>query len=200
MNKLDSSKFTKAYYITTSNNKNASDRKEAFNIWKELFDKGYIRSSFYLGVCYDNGIGTKKNLNKAYHCYLQAADSGHPEAQYNVYQMLLEGEGIRKSLSDALKWLKISAIKGRHIDAQRDLGYHYHEGLGIRKNLKKAVGYYKIAAKKNDSIAQWNLGLSYKHGEGVKQSNRWSHYWISKAASQGHEKAIRYLKNKKDRS
>jgi TPR repeat protein len=195
MQKDDYEKFLEAHRITNDDNAKDEDKKRAYRIWLELAEKEYVRSTFYLGVCYDNGIGIRKNLKKAFANFLWAAGAGHVEAQYNVYQILERGYGVEKNGKEALKWLKKAAIQGKDIGAIRDLGFHFHEGRYVRKNFKKSVEFYRIAAKKNDHIAQWNLGLSYESGDGVKASQRWSLYWIEKAAKQGHEAAASYLKN-----
>jgi hypothetical protein len=49
--------FTIAYRMAINKN----NWKSAFKIWIDLADNGFIRSSFYTGVCYDNGFGVRKN-------------------------------------------------------------------------------------------------------------------------------------------
>lgn len=55
--------------------------------------------------------------------------------------------------------------------------------------------WYKKAALKNDDKALYNLGLCYKYGDGVKQSNRWAQYYFKKATELGHTAAKKELKN-----
>lgn len=193
MRKEDSNKFRIAYRIITLKNPKDADKKKAFSLWKELSENGYLRSSFYLGVCYDTGFGVRNSYEKAFSSYMLAAESGHAEARYNVYKMFKEGIGVKKNSSEAIKWLKKAAIENRDVGAIRDLGYCYFMGDGVAKDYELAVYYYKVAAKKGDCKAQWNLGLSYKYGDGVKKSRRWSRYWMRKAADQGHKKAIELL-------
>lgn len=196
MNKVDYKKFLFAHRITTSKKPSESNKRKAFSIWEELARKDYLRSIFYLGVCYDTGFGVNKNPKKAFENYLLAAVSGHAEAQYNIYHMEFNGEGTKKNEKSAISWLKKAAIEGKNIDAIRDLGFFYHDGTYLKKNMKKAAEFYKKAAKQDDAIAQWNLGLCYRDGEGVRQSERWSRYWISKAAEQGHKLAIKSVRDK----
>ena len=190
----DCDKFSFAHRITTSESQNEADKKKAFQVWEELSEKGYIRSTFYLGVCYDVGIGTRKNDRKAYCNYLLAAELGHVEAQYNVYKMLYDGVGVDKNIDESIEWLKVAALGNKDIEAIRDLGFCYYMGRGVKKNYKLAVKYYRVAAKKGDSKAQWNFGLCYEYGDGVQASKRWSNYWFDKAANQGHEGAMKKMK------
>lgn len=170
--KADNESFIKAHRLAFKKGK----WDLAFPIWKKLADKGYVRSSFYAGVCYDDGLGTKRDSEKAFEYYLMAAKMGHPESLYNVYIMLRDGIGVKKDLVQAIKWLKL-AVRQKDVEAIRDLGYSYHEGRGVKKNLSLAVQYYKIAAKKGDAKAQKNLSLCYENGEGVPVSERWAKYW-----------------------
>ena len=52
---------------------------------------------------------------------------------------------------------------------------------------------FKVAAEKGDAIAQFNLGLSYYHGNGVPQDNTQAVYWYREAAEQGHPDAKEIL-------
>lgn len=63
--------------------------------------------------------------------------------------------------------------------------------------MVKAVELYKKAAKHNDEKALLNLGLCYKYGDGVNQSNRWAKYYFEKAEQNGNNRAKRELKNLK---
>lgn len=45
--------------------------------------------------------------------------------------------------------------------------------------------WWKKAAEQNIIAAQYNLGICYKNGDGVPQSNKEAKYWFRKAAAQG---------------
>jgi TPR repeat protein len=171
----------------------------AFKIWKALADEGCMDSSYYTGLCYDFGCGTKANRKKALEYYLHAAEAGEAVAQYNVYMMCRDGQGTAKNLKKAIFWLKKAACQGDS-QALRDLGYAYHEGQGLKKNYKLAVKYYKMAAIKGDPKSQWNLSLCYQDGDGVSKSDRWSQHWLIKAAQGGHKDAKEKVKRLKLKS
>jgi TPR repeat protein len=63
----------------------------------------------------------------------------------------------------------------------------------VKKNQKKAVEWYQKAAEQGDAIAQYNLGISYKEGQGVKKDKNKAAEWLSKAAAQGDEDAQKAL-------
>jgi tetratricopeptide (TPR) repeat protein len=51
----------------------------------------------------------------------KAAESGHPDAQYNLGEMYAKGLGVPRDNGKALKWLGKAAIQG-HAEAERELG------------------------------------------------------------------------------
>jgi TPR repeat protein len=50
------------------------------------------------------------------------------------------------------------------------------------------------SARKGDTSAQYNLGMAYLDGEGVKPNRHYARVWFEKAARQGHKKAIAALR------
>ncbi len=59
---------------------------------------------------------------------------GHAEAQYNLALMCWAGEGVRRSVAAAHKWLE-KAARSRDLSALRAIAEGYESGqLGYRKN------------------------------------------------------------------
>jgi TPR repeat protein len=56
------------------------------------------------------------------------------------------------------------------------------------------VFWYKKAAAKDDPKALYNLGLCYKHGDGVNRSQRWAKYYFERAARLGNSAASMQLR------
>lgn len=62
-----------------------SDRYDlAVSHFKLATSHSHASAAYNLGVCYEEGIGIKKNLKMAYECYLLASSLGHAKASYNV--------------------------------------------------------------------------------------------------------------------
>ena len=59
----------------------------------------------------------------------------------------------------------------------------------MHKDYRRGVSWYKKAAQLNDFYAQYNLGLCYLDGDGVKRNERIAIKWFKKAATQGYDKA-----------
>lgn len=68
------------------------------------------------------GSPVAANLPAAQDYYMRAAATyRNPQAQYEVGKMFLNGEGVRKSVQTAGRWLQLAAEKG-HCGAQATLG------------------------------------------------------------------------------
>jgi len=84
---------------------NDKDYDQAFR-WLEMSaGQGHIEATFALGLCYLDGLGVEKNLERASGCALLAAEKGHAHAQYTI--------GItEKDPAEKKKWLAKSAAQG----------------------------------------------------------------------------------------
>jgi TPR repeat protein len=76
--------FLLGYRLAYKSKARTKPWKKIFSLWKAAAEAGHIRTQFYLGVCYDNELGTRKNLTKAFIWFLKAAESGKMEAEYNI--------------------------------------------------------------------------------------------------------------------
>ena len=60
-------------------------------------------------------------------------------------------------------------------------------------DFKMAVDLWQQLANDGDAIAQYNLALLYKQGDGVISDENLSNYWLSMAARQGMVQAYQHL-------
>ncbi len=56
---------------------------------------------------------------------------------------------------------------------------------GVAEEIDDAAVLLRAAAEQGDAEAQYNLGLMYLEGQGVKQDNVEAYAWIRTAAAQG---------------
>ncbi|XP_061441874.1 death ligand signal enhancer isoform X2 [Rhineura floridana] len=63
--------------------------KTAFSCFKLAADQNYSKAQFNVGLCYEHGRGTKRNVAKAVLYYQRAAHQGHTMAQYRYAKCLL---------------------------------------------------------------------------------------------------------------
>ncbi|KRT55772.1 tetratricopeptide repeat protein [endosymbiont of Ridgeia piscesae] len=65
-----------------------------------------------------------------------------------------------------------------------------------KKEYERAFHLLFPVAVAGDARAQYTLGYLYHHGFGVEKDDQQAMQWIQRAASQGHAKAIKALKNR----
>ena len=106
----------------------------------------------------------------------------------------IDGVGVKQSDKKAIELYETAAKKG-DAGAQYNLGQYYRRGdLGLTQSIERAIEYWRSAAEQGYVDAQFNLGQLYANGKGIEQSFTKAREWLTKAASQGHENAIKMLK------
>ncbi|CAB4428139.1 unnamed protein product [Rhizophagus irregularis] len=60
-------------------------------------------------MCYKNGKGTEKNLEKAFHLYQKAAENDEENAMNSLAICYENGEGTEKNLEKAFYWYQKGA-------------------------------------------------------------------------------------------
>ena len=63
----------------------------------------------------------------------------------------------------------------------------------MKRDDAEAVRWYRKAAKQGYAKAQYNLGVAYENGQGVKQDHDEAVRWYLKAAEQGLVNAVSAL-------
>jgi len=109
------------------------------------------------------------NYNQSFKTLSQAAELGHPEAQYNLGYSYLEGLGTSKNVEAANQWFLKSA-KQDFVDAQFKLAYSYVLGRGVQKDMEKAFTWFSKAAQNGDAESQLLLVGMYIEGNGVEKN------------------------------
>ncbi|XP_069725764.1 death ligand signal enhancer [Phaenicophaeus curvirostris] len=155
----------------------------AYTCFKLAADRGYSKAQFNVGLCYEHGRGTEKDLEKAVFYYYQAASSCHPMAQYRYARCLLchtpESEWDRRQ--KAVTFLEQAAIAGI-TEAQAYLGVFYMREPQPKE--KRGLKYLLLAAKNGDAQSRYHVGVCYEKGLGVQQNlaEAMKHYRQSAAA------------------
>jgi TPR repeat protein len=101
----------------------------------------------YLGDCYQNGIGAKKNEIKAFELYTEAAEKGHIAAIYVLGYCYENGIGTQKNEIKAFELYTEAAEKG-DVLAMYNLGNCYANGIGTKKMKLKHLNYIQKQLKK----------------------------------------------------
>lgn len=178
--------------------------------YEEAARENCTEAQFRLGCCYLFGYGavinrgpkgiTKnhKKIVKGVDLTKQAAEQGHPFAQYSLgnyyrhvqgfddtaaawYQKAADQGYIEAlySLGTVESWLK--AAERGHVRAQVRLGKSFFHGDGVEQDCQEAVKWYRKAAEQGDMEAEYRLSLCYLTGKGVKKDEEEAAKWCSRA-------------------
>lgn len=111
----------------------------------------------------------------------EAADAGHPRAQFNVGLFYQQGHYLRKDDSSAAQWYEKAARQGLS-EAQVNLGLLYEHKFG---NYLEASKWYRLAADQNNAYGMHNLGALYSCGWGVPRDLYKAEYYLNRSAAAG---------------
>ena len=168
---------------------------KAISLFNEVFLLPEAKAM--LGQCYQFGLGTDKDLHKAFDCYESAARCEIPEAQYHLACFYFNGTYVDKNYERALHWFW-EAVKHNIKASSPYLGYLYEHGLGIDKNLKKAYHWYKKGANAGFEYCKKALDRLevcaedyYQNGMVQEDDGNFEEAepWYRKAAEMGHADA-----------
>jgi hypothetical protein len=65
----------------------------------------------------------------------------------------------------------------------------YREGVVTKLDQRKAFHLYHKSALKNFSPSEYQLGMAFRHGIGVKINHEKARYWLRKASKHNHRDA-----------
>lgn len=93
----------------------------------------------------------------------QQTDAGNAEAQYELFQRFLSGDGVQQNPKKAVGYLTDAAFNG-HPLAQYDIGLLFYHGQGIQQDYQEAINWFRKAAKQDNAKAQFHLAWMYSEG------------------------------------
>lgn len=134
-----------------------------FNRIESLSNNKDAKANYIIGQMTRLGIGYKQNAEDAYEYFKIASDNGSGEASYYL-GMLVLGE-------DPLISLPYSSNK--------------------KEAEEKGISLIKLSAEKGYMQGQYLLANFYVKGEYVPKNYNLAMFWYSRAATQGHEYAVR---------
>ena len=144
-----------------------------------------------MAICYRDGKGVEKDLDKAISCFEKAIKNGYIPAASRLAK-LYRNEASKKDLQKAIYWNELAAETGDS-SAMFNLGYIYRNEKSVM-NLAKAVDWYTKAAEKGDAGAMYNLGRLYRNEESFKNIDK-AIEWYTKASEHGDVDATYNLGN-----
>jgi uncharacterized protein len=142
---------------------------------------GNTRAQLQLGIAYEFGEGTKKDLGEASLWYHAAADRGDPIAQTNLGYLYESGGNGSANPAEAAKWYLRAAVTG-FARAEFNLGTLYLEGAGVERSDEEGALWIAKAADAGCQKAMAALGYLYANGRGVPQDEHKARALTKKAA------------------
>jgi TPR repeat protein len=121
-----------------------------------------------------------------------AADAGSAEARSRLAQMLLDGDGVDKDETAALRLFELAARAG-HLEAANMVGRCYDLGWGAPVDKPRAAAWFKRAAERGLVWAKYNYATLLALGEGVPQDRPQALALFREAAEAGNAKAINFV-------
>ena len=76
--------------------------KMSAELYRVAAEQGNAKAQWHLGICYENGLGVKKNEAKAFNLYCMAAKEGFGES--HLGECYRRGIGTEKDETEAIKW------------------------------------------------------------------------------------------------
>lgn len=160
----------------------------ALKEWEPLAAQGAPHAQYNVALMYAKGLGVPVDLHRAAELYEKAAAQGIVPAQYNIALMYQAGEGVPKDNAKALKWFQRAANNGDP-NAATGLAAMLENEASFR-NPAEAEKWYRKSAEQGVASAQFNLGVMYDIGHGVKPDYAEAVKWYRKAAEQNYGPAL----------
>ena len=151
---------------------------EALKWYRAAADGGNAAAMCNVGLLYETGKGTEKDISQAMAWYRKAAEKQYIPAALDLASLCEQQQDFGR----AFTYYKMAA-EANNTPAMVRLGHCYEEGLGTEENTTEAVSWYRKAADLNNSEAMTDLGVLYARGYGVQLDDAEAMKWYQKAAA-----------------
>jgi uncharacterized protein len=118
---------------------------------------------------------------------LKEAQAGNADAQNELGTRYYQGKGVPRNLAEAERWYRL-AVRQANVPAINNLGLLTSKEKGP-EDYPLAAALYHEAALLGSVVGQYNLGLMYRYGKGVRRNYETAAQWIEKAAAEGYAPA-----------
>ena len=176
---------------------------DAVQLYEEISNEKKDGASYYdLGRMFSREVSEEK----AFECYMKAAELGYTPAYYAIATAYLDGEGVQKDFDKAFEWFK-KAVDNGDISAKLKLAECYKRGAGCERDYVSAMALYQqVAGEKSmkrysfADVAEYEIGNMYLKGLGVEVDLRKAYDYFKRAAAHDNRAAENALNNKKFRN
>ncbi|MDC5392139.1 sel1 repeat family protein [Acinetobacter baumannii] len=163
--------------VKSSNSKLSKYQKDAEN--------GDPVAQYNMGVVYQQGLsGEKVDLDKAVYWFEKAAKRGEEDAKYNLGVIYISDNSKYRNVKKAME-IFLEGMGKNDAESINQLGIIYKDCIDTSVDNTKALSLLKQAANLGSNSAQFNLGIMYFKGQGVKQDFIEARKWFERAYKTG---------------
>jgi TPR repeat protein len=121
---------------------------------------------------------------------IHQAEQGDAEAQVVMARRYFDGDAVKQSDAEAVKWISRAAVAGND-DGQFLLAAgQMTEAANVKKDYASALQWARKGVARGDMKAQYIFYTAYFYGRGVKQDKAEALKWLQKSADQGFFAAV----------
>lgn len=146
-------------------------------------------SQYRLGMQYYYGKGVSADRSKGIELLTLSANNNNPDAQYEIYRIKREEQGLFFKDRQAEKWLAKAAENG-HVNAMNVMGINSMVNLEDKNRWKNAFYWFRRAALGGHPQAQNAIGTLYEYGTGVEKNMAEAVQWYEKSAARQNGMAL----------
>ena len=169
------------------------DAVKALALYEEAAKGGVREAMSAVARCFETGVGTEVNKEKAFFFWQMAAEAGDPPALSRIGLAEADGEGRPANPEAARTWLE-KAAQARDPHGLYLLSRFYDLGRGgLTVSVSKAVELCLQAANAGDPDAMQQMGEFYAAGRGFSRDYVAAAGWYRLAADYGHAGAMANL-------
>ena len=118
-----------------------------------------------------NAAVRMRDMDKAVAILVPLAESGNPEAQYQLAALHRSGRGVPRNHKTAFDWL-LKAAKQEHAQAQYNLGVMYENGWGTGTSYENALHWFNRAASNGHKMAKKKILAAKSEPQPVASETR----------------------------
>lgn len=175
----------------------ALSRERAFSLYIHASKQNHVESTYRAAVCYEIGVGTRKDYTRAMVYYRKAANLSHIGSMYKLAVILLRGYcGQVVNTREAITWLQRAASLANsqnphalYVLAMFQFTKEFSDDPALISDSSYALELLHESAQLEYLPSQVKLGELYEIGGPVEVDDALSIYWYSKAAEQGNADA-----------
>ncbi|CAO3622708.1 unnamed protein product [Mucor hiemalis] len=173
------------------------DREKAFALFVHASKQNHSESTYRAAVCYELGVGTRRDYSRAMVYYRKAATLSHVASMYKLAIISLRGFcGQVVNVREAITWLQRAAAlaSSQNPHALYALAlFQFTEEFTVNTNLiadpSYALELLNVSAQLEYAPSRVKLGELYEIGGPVEVDDALSIYWYTLAAEQGNADA-----------